>query len=412
MHNQNMNEMLELKIEDVVYRGKGLARKDGKVIFVPGVLPGEIAGVRVVRHTRNFDEARLLAVIEPSPARVEHVCPLVLRAGSRDNTTCPGCVYQHAGYQEEVSLKQKQFVNLLERMGGVDPEVCLPPVPAPGFTGYRNKIVLHGSVKKGVPVLGYFADDNVTVIDVPACPLGCPEINELIAKTRADSGFQKSITDHLTATFRFTSHDGAMMWTGSRGSAGSWLTEAAGTANVMVPRESFFQVNLPVANLMVSHVIGQLKQASPVSVVDLYCGVGLFAIAAARAGTQKVFGVDLDQEAISAAVQNARKMKLEDIEFKATTAYKGLKWAFGKIVPEKTTVITDPPRRGLDKDVVERLVAARPGGIIYVSCAADTMARDIRQLKEAGYSVKSARLFDMFPRTPYFESVALIKRDK
>lgn len=407
-----MNEMLELKIEDVVYRGKGLARKDGKVVFVPGVLPGEVAGVRIVRDGKNFAEARLLAVIEPSPDRVEPVCPLALRAGSKENATCPGCVYQHADYPVEVRLKHKQFVNLLERMGGVDPAVCLSPVPSPDPMGYRNKIELHGSVRKGGPALGYFADDNITVIDIPACPLGRPEINQLIAETRADSQFKESITDHLTATFRFTAHDGAIMWKDGRDSSRPVITESTSTGDIVVPRRSFFQVNLPVANLLVSHVIGQLKQASPVSVVDLYCGVGVFAIAAARAGTQIVLGVDLDPDAIRAAERNAKNRKLEGIEFKATTAHKGLKWAFEKVIPEKTTVITDPPRRGLDKEVVDRLVAARPAAIVYVSCAADTMARDIRQMRAAGYSVKSARLFDMFPRTPYFESVALLKRDK
>ena len=396
---------MELKIEDVVYRGKGLARLEGKVVFVPGVLPGEVVKVRQVRHDKNFSEAELLEVVESAPSRVKPACPLVLRSGSRRNTTCPGCVYQHMQYPAEVELKQKQFVNMLERMGGVDPSVCLAAVPSPKPLGYRNKIVLHGAVSNNTPSLGYYRDDNTTVLDVPSCPLARPEINELLGKTRADIKFANTVNDHMTATFRVTDKDGAVMWVGLKNEDDRWLTESSVLGDIKVPRGSFFQVNIPVADLLIPHVIGLLQQVNPAAVIDLYCGVGMFAFAAAKAGVKNIFGADMDPQAIAAASRNAMKREIEGLEFKATTAQKGLKWASGKCEAGKTTVIADPPRRGLDKEIVQRLVSTKPAGIIYISCAADTMARDIKQLKAAGYSVRSARLFDMFPRTPYFESV-------
>ena len=149
---------------------------------------------------------------------------------------------------------------------------------------------------------------------------------------------------------------------------------------------------------------------NPAFVIDLYCGVGLFAMAAAKAGVKTVYGADMDSPAISAGARNAAEMGIKGVEFKATTAQKGLKWAARNCEPGKTMVIADPPRRGLDKEVVERIIAAQPRSLIYVSCAADTMARDVKQLGAAGYSVRSARLFDMFPRTPYFESVTWLVR--
>ena len=403
--NMNESEEIELKIADVVYQGKGLARQDGKVVFVPGVLPGEVVKVRQTRHNKNFSEAKLLKVVESSPARVKPVCPLVAFPSSQPNKTCPGCVYQHVDYSTEVDLKQKQFINLLERMGGVDPSLCLPPVASPESMGYRNKIVLHGAVKGKTPLMGYFAEDNTTVLDVPACPLARPEINELLAKTRADDGFASSVTDHLTATFRFTKKDGALMWVGQRKEGDPLLTEASVLGAISVPRGSFYQVNIAVADLLISHVIGLIKQVNPTYLVDLYCGVGVFALAAVKAGVKNVFGVDMDPYAVSTAAQNALNRKIENIEFKATTAQKGLKWALKNCDPAKTTVIIDPPRRGLEREIVERIASAQPAGIIYVSCAADTMARDVKQLKAAGYSARSAKIFDMFPRTPYFESV-------
>ncbi|MDD4869719.1 MAG: class I SAM-dependent RNA methyltransferase [Kiritimatiellae bacterium] len=401
----NPEGKVELKIDDVVYRGKGLARLDGKVIFVPGVLPDEVVKVKITYHGKNFSEARLLEIIKASPLRIKPVCPLVPGADSRQNTICPGCIYQHAEYSAEVDFKQKQFINLLERMGGVDPAVCLPAVPSPNFMGYRNKIVLHGAVNRETPSLGYFSEDNRTVVDVPSCPLARQEINDLLGRTRADNNFARTVTDHLTATFRFTEKDGALMWVGQHNEDNPWLTESSVLGDVKVPRGSFFQVNVTVADLIILYVIGLIKQVNPGFIIDLYCGVGMFTLAAAKAGVKNIFGVDMDPNAISAAEQNVKNRQIKNIEFKSTTAQKGLKWAFGKVDKRKTTVIVDPPRRGLEKQVVERLATMQPAGIIYISCAADTMARDVKQLKTAGYSVRSTRLFDMFPRTSYFESV-------
>lgn len=405
----NMNdskEAVELKIEDVVYLGKGLARQDGKVVFVPGVLPDEVVKVRISRHGKNFSEAHLLEIVKASPSRIKPTCSLVMHAGQRPNASCPGCVYQHAEYPAELALKQKQFLNLMQRMAGVDPSVCQSAVAAPRAMGYRNKITLHGAVSNNIPALGYYKDDNTTVLDVPSCPLARPEINELLNKTRADNKFANTVNDHMTATFRFTPKDGAVMWLGQRSESESWLTETTVLGDVKVPRGSFFQVNPAVADLLITYVIGLIKQVNPAAVIDLYCGVGMFALAAARAGVKDISGVEMDTHAITTATRNALKYGIEEgLEFKATTAQKGLKWALSKSEAGKTTVIVDPPRKGLEKEVVQRLVAAKPAGIIYVSCAADTMARDVKQLKAAGYSVRSARLFDMFPRTPYFESV-------
>jgi len=401
----NFEEKVELRIDDVVYRGKGLARQNGKVVFVPGVLPDEVVKVRITHQNKNFSEAQLLEIVKTSPLRVKPVCPLVLGTGLRQNMFCPGCVYQHIEYAVEVDLKQKQLINLLERIGGVDTGGCQEAVPSPAFMGYRNKIVLHGAVNGATSLMGYFSEDNRTVIDVPSCPLARPEINDLLVKIRADSNFARSVTDHLTATFRFTQQDGAIMWLGQWKNDGPLLTESSILGKVSVPRGSFFQVNVPVADLLISYVIGLIKQVNPAFVIDLYCGVGMFAIAAAKAGVKNIFGVDMDSNAISAAKQNTKDRRINNIEFKPTTAQKGLKWALGKADRRKTTIIVDPPRRGLEKNLVEWLVKIQPAGIIYVSCAADTLARDVKQLRMAGYSVRNVRLFDMFPRTPYFESV-------
>jgi len=171
-------ETAELRIEDVVYRGRGLARQAGCVVLVPGVLPGETVRVRIVRRHKNYAEAELLDVAHASPLRREPACPL---AG-----VCPGCVYQHAAYEEEVRLKAAQLANLLERLAGVDDAVCAPPVASPRSLEYRSRVVLHAARDGARVRLGYFAEDNRTVLDVPRCPLAVPPLNERLQALRAD----------------------------------------------------------------------------------------------------------------------------------------------------------------------------------------------------------------------------------
>ena len=160
------------------------------------------------------------------------------------------------------------------------------------------------------------------------------------------------------------------------------------------------------------YVLGLFKTIQPESVIDLYCGVGVFALAAGLAGSGKVFGVDSDKEAIRAAESNAQDRGLTGVKFLAAVAEKGLKNILGSGTQGGTTLIVDPPRMGLEKSVVELINKARPGDVLYVSCAPDTLARDIALMKAGGYHAVSSRLLDMFPRTPYFESVTHLKKQK
>ena len=394
---------MKLTISDVVYRGQGLGRADGQVVFVPDTLPGEEVEAEVVRQARNFAQARLVRVLQPSPARIAPACPL---AGA-----CPGCRYQHADYAEEVRLKQAQLANLLARMAGADPGLCLAPVAAPLDLGYRNKIGLHGAAQGDGRVLGYFAADNATVLDVPHCPLAVPPLNERLAELRADAAFMAAARDHLSVTLRWTAEDGALHWTGKAPAPRPWLTEVSGIGDVRVPRGSFFQVNPPVADALLAQFLAALADAPPDALVDLYCGVGVFALAAALAGVPRVAGVDADRAAIEAATLNAADRGLAGVRFRAGRAEARFREVARPLRGARWTLLVDPPRAGLAGAVLKEVAASGPVRLVYVSCAADTLARDIRRLGELGYRLRSARLLDMFPRTPYFETLAVLGRD-
>ena len=387
----------DLEITDVAYGGRGIGRYAGKVCFVPGALPGETVRVRIKQDFKSYADARLIAIRSPSPQRIEPVCPLVA-AG------CPGCCYQHVTYDEELRIKQAQFADMLSRQAGIGPAVVAPPIGAPAEYGYRNKITVHASKGSGQRALGYVLEDNETVLDVEQCPLAVKSVNALLCELRQKPGFRAGLRPGLSVTLRHTARDGAVYWAGQAGLSETWLREDTRLGQVSVPRGSFFQVNPAVADALLAEVMTLIGQSPLSRVVDLYCGVGLFGLAAAQTGRKQVVEIDRDGPAIKAAEYNLRNASAA-FTLLAQDAAKALPDVLTQGTAAETILILDPPRRGLDRRVLRAIEAARPAEMIYVSCAADTLARDLAELTASGYVVQSTRLSDMFPRTPYFESV-------
>lgn len=405
-------DTVRVEISEVAYGGYGVARQaDGKVVFVPGVLPGEEVEVRLVRRHERYDEGELQALRRVSPARITPGCPLAL--GPREPTPpsrcCPGCAYQHVSYAEEVRLKQEQFRSLLTRAGAEAGRLG-PPLPALQAEGYRNRMELHAQVDGPTVRLGYYGTDSRTVVDVPQCPIVMPALNTLLAGLRQTAGLPSVLGDGARVTFRYTQRDGALWWVGRAGPRAVWLRELTTLGELAVPRDSFFQVNPEVSAKVFSWVTEWLRVTAPAAVVDLYCGVGVFALAAARTGIGAVWGVDTDCEAIRAAEYNARELAVGNVRWLAGPVARTLVALGAEIRDPRLTVTADPPRAGLGRRVVHELLRWRPATIIYVSCAADTLARDVAWLRSGGYVVIHGQLFDMFPRTRYFEAVVVLQR--
>ncbi len=403
---------LELEIAEIAYGGAGLARAaDGKVCFVAGALPGERVLARVTASHRQYDTARLIEVLAPSRDRIATACPLALQPAGR--TPCPpaacsGCRYQHATYAAELEAKQRQFAAMLAAVPGAPPPVA--PLAAPAPLGYRNKLVLHSQFENGTAALGYVMDDNKTVLDVPACPLAVAPINLRLAELRAQPGFLKGLRRDTDLTLRWTEHDGANWWRGAAPERASWLVERSALGPLSVPRGSFYQVNSPVADLLMTAVRTRIAAERPARVLDLYCGVGVFALAAASAGVPQVTGVEVDEAALAAAEHNAGRLGVQ-VKWTAGSARQALRTIADAGVAAETTLIVDPPRGGFETGVCEELARARPSAILYISCAPDTMARDAARLAAAGYRIESAQLADMFPRTAHFESLSVFRRN-
>ncbi len=395
------DEQIELEITDLAYGGRGVARLEGRVVFVPGTALGERVRARIVKLHAKFAEAELTEILQASPARILPPCPL---AG-----VCPGCCYQHLDYAEELRVKSMQIKSLMQRIAHLEQFEFLPAQPAPQPMGYRNKIVLHATPGK----FGYFAHDNRTILDVPTCPLADPRINAKLAELRA-AGMPHP--EHAPAgeppplTIRCTAQDGAQIWFGAPDPRAPWLREETLLGELRVPRGSFFQVNPAVANLLTAAVQARIKAWQPSMFWDVYCGAGLFALAAAAAGVPAVAGVDNDGAAIRAARHNARNLDAAGAHFEKLDAAAGLRRLAQEHPGADAPVMLDPPRTGLERNVIAALAELRPARVIYSSCAADTLARDLALLAPAGYQLESLQIFDMFPRTMHCECLACLVR--
>lgn len=399
-------------VESVAYGGSGVVRQDGFVVFIPGVLPGERIRYRVLAGRRHFSQGVLLDVLEPSPDRVEPECPLMIRPrgiGPTPMAVCPGCSYGHIQYKRELALKQEQFAEVLGRIGGLKDLTFRKPIGAPRPLYYRNKITLHAQKDGRETRLGYQGADNRTVLDIPACPLAVEPINTLLSELRGKPGFFNTLRQDMDVTLRWTERDGAQWWRGDASPRDTWLLEETPGGSLRVPRGGFFQVNPWSAALLFDTVQGILRQARPGRFVDLYCGVGFFSLAAAAAGIKNGIGLDVDPAVIAAAGENGARHKLAGFSFQAGSAERGVGPLLEGGEPGSTLLLVDPPRTGLDVSVTAAITAFRPRDLVYVSCAADTLARDLGRLVAAGYKPKRLQLVDMFPRTPHFEAVAWLR---
>ena len=399
-----VGDVLTLKIESVAFRGSGIARHEEWVVFVPETIPGERVTACIESVRSNFATAKVVSIDEPSPDRITPCCRI-----ASTQYRVPGCAYDHIRYDAEVAIKNQQLRDFLERqvLKASCADVLRAPVPSPKDLHYRNKIVLHGVIQNGVKCLGYYGDDNETVVPILECPLVVPEINEGVHIYQSQRNRYRY---PCRLTLRWTPHDGICSWFGKTPAKEPPLLEDTVLGAVEVPADGFFQVNTKIADYLVEEVIWHLRAIQPDFVLDLYCGVGIFALAAASLGVSRVVGVECRTHAVASAKRNA-KMLLLKASFHCCDATVGAKEALKGVSSRRRCVIVDPPRDGLDEAMRGVLMEHLPETIIYVSCAPDTLARDLTTLMNKNrYSLVSARLFDMFPRTAHFESIVVLQR--
>ncbi len=397
---------ITLNITALAFGGAGIGKlPDGKICFVRGTVPGEVVEVLVTDERPAYAYARLISVKKASPARIHPECPLAIDE-SDDSHRCPGCSYGHLTYETELNWKQKQLEGFLVRTGIADKSRFQKPEAAQHRYGWRNKIRLTSARGN---ILGYKEEDNTTVLDVPQCPLARKSINDVLAKCREE----KELPPHIT--FRWTLKDGVIVRKSTEAPDKRYLTEQMGKHGYFsVPENSFFQINVPMATLLAEAVSNRLKMLKTENLLELFCGVGVLSlIAASENENLKVSGLELDKTAVDAANLNARRQKMASrCSYFDGDAAASFSMLARKLSPDKTTILIDPPRCGIVKELCTKINRFHPHSIIYVSCAPDTLARDLKLFLAGGYEVCDIKLFDMFPTTAHFETLTVLRRNQ
>ena len=388
-----MDSTEQITITDLAYGGDGVGRLNGKAIFVPRLLPDEIASIQITEDKKRFAKGKSIDLISASAHRCASACPLF--------ASCPGCAYQHMSYEHELTWKQNQLCNLLSRIGKLAQVPTFVPIGSPASLAYRNKIILHAD---GMGKLGYLGHDNQTVVDIPDCPLAVDPIRDALQTFREDKLSSLGAGDHVT--FRWSETDGVVSWV-NQNAPQQTLTEVVESMSWQVPVTGFWQVNHLATSILLKTVREMLKRCSYKYLIDLFCGAGFFTLGLGGEGTQAL-GVERDADSIRSAKLNAKQYPA--VTFICGDAAKLYSRAQAQVPAKETLVLVDPPRRGLDKNLLADLMSdGGPRYLLYVSCAADTLARDCLHLQVA-YDLRDIQMIDMFPRTAHFESIALFEK--
>jgi len=370
--NLALGAKVTLTIQDIAFGGEGVGRVDDFVVFVPFVAMGETVEVQITEVKKSFARGKPVKIVTSSAERVEPECAHF--------AACGGCQYQHLAYAEQLRVKHKQIADLFHRIGGIEKDVVSPVVPCPQPYGYRNRIMIRSQWNKPEQRLniGFVRWDCGLVEDVFECKIAEPALNEQIKHVRMNPPPKGGIK----VVLRIPPED--------------WI----------VPPDSFFQNNFFLLPKLVETARTMLHESRSLHFVDLYCGVGFFAIELADAAESFV-GVEYDAHAIKSARKNAAARGRTNGEFIAGMVEEVLPGLVSKLMPDATTVMIDPPRKGCRPEALELLRQVRPAQLIYVSCHPATMARDLNILCADGvFELVRVVPLDMFPQTQHVECVA------
>lgn len=417
-----------MKIEKLVYGGFGIGREEGKVYFVPYVLPDEEVIVSPIKEKKEYIEAKLKKIIEENPDRTKPECEYF--------GLCGGCDYLHIKYQAQLKYKKEILQEIFQRIAKIDIEID-NIIPSENQYFYRNKTQLKVDIKTAK--IGFYKKNSNEVVEIDKCLLVSEEINPVITNLKkvipllpvlpkeihifsnqkeillkfiykkeprkiilTKDRVKKFISPLVVGFGDYVEKDGKIEKLRFVGQ--DYLIFDIEGFKYKASIDSFFQVNkFQIKNLI--NIV--LKHIDYDKVADLYCGVGLFTIPASKI-CKEAIGVEISYQAIKDANFNKKLNNLKNVKFYPSSTEKAL-----QIIKDFSPdiVIIDPPRAGLTKEVINKVVnISNLKKIIYVSCDPATLARDIKLFIENGFKIKETNLIDMFPNTYHIESIIVIER--
>jgi len=439
-------EIINVKCVDFTYDGQGLAKKDGRVYFVPSLLVDEEADIEVLYHKKDMDIGKIVKITKFSPYRINPKCKCA--------TSCGGCSFQNLLYEKELEYKKNTAIKTIRQIAKID-------VKNPMIIGmeepyyYRNKIqVPFGYDKQRRLVYGFYKFKSHDIIPITECPIqdkvhvnilkSIKDLMESMKISAYKEDFDEGILRHvlirvgkvskevmvvlvtrirnfpnkanfvkeikrlnpeITTIVQNVNERRTNVILGEKEEVlygKGFIFDSLLGVNFKISSKSFYQVNHDQCEKLYSLALSKGELNKDHEVVDLYCGIGTIGLIASKY-VKNVIGVEVVEDAIIDAKENAKLNNINNAKFICDDASNFLmKKAYD-------VVFVDPPRKGLDDKVIKALMNSHPKKIVYISCDVGTLARDISLLKK-NYNVESIDFVDMFPRTYHVETVCLLTR--
>ncbi|KST66427.1 23S rRNA (uracil(1939)-C(5))-methyltransferase RlmD [Mastigocoleus testarum] len=440
-------ELIEVEIVDLNDTGDGVGKKDGRVVFVADTVPGDRVIARL-RHVKpKYAHGKLQEIRQPSPNRIRPSCIVADK--------CGGCQWQHINYQLQLEAKRNRVIQALERIGGFANPPVAPVLKALEALGYRNKATYPvGTSGNGKFIAGYYQKNSHKLINLNHCPIQDVRLEPLLKRVKQDierrgwkpynEKLHQGEIRHIS--FRIGRRTGEILLTivakqvnipGIEEQAQEWLDHYPPLVGVMlnqngertnvifgsdtrciagrpylrekfaglefqIQAETFFQVYTETAESLLQIIQSELNLQGNELLLDTYCGIGTLTLPLAKQVGQAV-GLEMQVKAVEQAKLNARINNIDNVTFYAGKVEELLP----KMDLTPDIVLLDPPRKGCDIQVIETLLMSKPERIVYVSCKASTLARDLKLLcQDKVYNITRIVPADFFPQTAHVEAAA------
>ena len=389
---------MKVIINDIDHMGRGITKIDNIITFTPKTIPKDIVNIDIIKKKKNYQEGKLLKVIEKSPNRIKTKCPYY--------DVCGGCHISNLSYNNQLIYKKNKVINIFKKYSNIiiNPEI----IPSAKEYQYRNKITYHNG-----EYLGLVSIDN-KIINIDSCLLVSDKVNNLLKKIKKEdtkeikeltirefaNGLVLDIkgnlfTDNLKEDVISIYKNNNLIYEKEKGYF------ILNNIKYYVSNNSFFQINTSNIETLYNQIIKLADFKKNDKVIDLYCGVGSITLYISKL-VKEILGIEIVESAIEKAKENAKINNIKNAKFKCG--------AVSSLIDnfiDADKIIVDPPRSGLDKHTINVLNNSKTKKIIYVSCDPITLARDIKNLNN--YELKNIVLIDMFPQTYHVESIVLLK---
>jgi 23S rRNA (uracil1939-C5)-methyltransferase len=452
------SDIVELWINRMAYGGKGIAHLDGLVVFVDGAIPGDRVMARVVSKKKDYAEAKLEELLDPSPDRINAPCPY--------SGYCGGCTFQHLRYEKQLEYKKGHIRDSISRIGAIDNVLVHDVIPSDRIYGYRNKMEFSFSDRCWLPAEEYakgereggfglglhMPDTFFKVMDIDACLLqhdaGNLILNEVkryvkesgvpVYGLKSHKGFWRFLTLRYSTAFDewlvnlVTSEEDrgvviplsealckgfdkiktvvnnintrkAAVASGEREiilTGEGYIRDRIGPHTFQVSANSFFQTNSSGAGRLYEKVMEYAELEGHEVVLDLYCGTGTIPIFLSKKA-KEVIGMEI----VAAALQDAERNCISNDALNCRFILGDIRETLPHVRFKPDVLIIDPPRAGIHEDILKGIMSMAVKKVVYVSCNPATMARDIGRMSDR-YLVKEIQPVDMFPHTYHIEAVA------